>query len=343
MVRPPVPMMTRACRTGLCAVLLYAGVSAPLTARAQTASAPPTTPPAAAPSVTAPSPAAPAPVSVPVAVPEAAAAGCVKDTECKGDRICVAGRCVAPSPAPEPVAPQPETSVLRPAPSSLTPGVVVGHEGAVPAAPPPTMVVLYTPPSEDKVSTTGLTFGLRLGVGFPMGPAVPPTSAALGGASTGLVSDVVQFIVPVTADLGYRLSPHWYVGGYLSVGYGPGANCMAGGTGSASCYDVDIRFGASAEYNFLPGRRVQPWLGAGFGWEILNDFESDGTPDDAGSGSADGIEFAHIAAGFDVRLSDRSRIGPYFETTFAEYDNGLVHEWFIVGGRWRYDTNWWKR
>ena len=30
-------------------------------------------------------------------------------------------------------------------------------------------------------------------------------------------------------------------------------------------------------------------------------------------------------------------------TTFADYDNGYVHEWYIVGVRWHFDTNWSSR
>jgi hypothetical protein len=198
------------------------------------------------------------------------------------------------------------------------------------------MVVLYTPPDVG-VSTRGLTLGLAVGVGFPGGFTSGPNSAA---GSSGLASDQFGVMIPFTATLGYRISPHWYVGGYFSGGYVTGsATCNFDGTDDASCSSADYRFGFDVEYNFLPSRTWQPWLGGGAGWEVTNNFFSDTTNGPTAS-SANGVEFAHVTAGIDYRLTDRDKLGLYGLVAFDTYDNGYVHEWYMIGMRWRHDTNW---
>jgi hypothetical protein len=330
-----------------------------------------------------------------------AATGCVKDTECKGERICVAGQCVFPpspnappapppvSPAPPPAAPPPNAAPPEPpAPPAMPPAepaplpapppapeppapapppggtltpAIVAPSGPPSAQPPgsPQMVVLYTPPSEDKVSKSGISIGVRFGIGFPAGPAeAPSTIVGMDGMliqSSGELGDAVGVILPVTVDVGYRINPHWYTGGYVSVAYGtaPSSACASMGTDAASCYESDIRLGLDVQYNFFPTWKFQPWLGVGAGWEILNSIATDDAGDEE-SGSINGVEFAHIDLGVDYQFADRQRTGPYFTTTFGDYTSApagipptsqtiFVHEWFMVGWRWRYDTNLWHR
>jgi hypothetical protein len=205
------------------------------------------------------------------------------------------------------------------------------------------MVVLYTPPAEESVSNRGLTLGVRVGVGFPGGSAVAPVNEVVtGGTSSGALGDVVGVLIPVTFDIGYRLSPHWYVGAYLGVAYGTGANCAETGEGAASCYETDIRLGLDVQYRFFPSSVFQPWVGVGAGWEVLNQISTDDQGDEE-SGSLNGVELAHIDVGADFRLGSPTyapaKLGPYFETTFGEYAKGYVHEWYTVGLRFHYDTN----
>jgi hypothetical protein len=201
------------------------------------------------------------------------------------------------------------------------------------------MVVLYTPPALEKLTRSGLTFGLSFGVSLPNGKAQGSTTDPLTGlVSTGLESDVVGVLLPVTLDIGYRLTPHWYLGGYFGVAYGTGSNCAEGGTDSASCWETQIRVGVDAEYDIVTDRWYQPWVSVGVGWETMNEMETDQEGDES-SGSSNGIEFANVGVGVDFRVHDRSRLGPYFMTSLATYDNGYVHEFFTFGARVRYDTN----
>ena len=204
------------------------------------------------------------------------------------------------------------------------------------------MVVLYTPPAPENISRTGLTIGLSFGVSLPNGKAQALLTDPLTGlTSSGLESDVVGVLLPVTLDVGYRLSPSWYLGGYFGVAYGTGSNCAENGTDTASCSETQIRVGVDAEYKFMPDRVPQPWVGAGVGWEIMNQMQTDNEGNET-SGSTNGVEFAHVGVGVDFRLGPPRvpvQLGPYFLASFATYDNSYVHEFFTLGARVRYDTN----
>ena len=307
--------------------------------------------------------------------PIAPAAGCVKDTECKGDRICVAGACVdprpvAPIPAPAPIPPPAPVPIPTPAPPPAPvpmpeapvapPAVVTPAPIAPPASPAekqnvilapaaasdpvqPQMVVLYTPPSDAHISPTGRTFGVSLGASIPGGAAVAAVAPnAMGASTTGNLADAISILAPVLVlEAGYRLSPRWYIGAYASFAYGFAANCSSQGTDQASCYDTDFRFGVDVQYRILTESSFQPWVGGGVGWEILNQIESNDEEED--SFSLNGIEFFHAEVGLDLTGKHRTKTGPYFQVALAEYDNGYVHEWYTLGWRVHYDTNWAQR
>jgi len=61
-----------------------------------------------------------------VLLPATVRAGCDKDADCKGDRICVSGECTAPPQAAQPVllAPAPQATPFAPTAMSLTPAHV---------------------------------------------------------------------------------------------------------------------------------------------------------------------------------------------------------------------------
>lgn len=58
------------------------------------------------------------------ATPAVANAGCEKDSDCKGDRICVKGECAAPAPATQSPALPPSPVVPGPAPGSFAPSAM---------------------------------------------------------------------------------------------------------------------------------------------------------------------------------------------------------------------------
>src|SRR5687768_15836360 len=63
-----------------------------------------------------------------------AAAQCTKDTECKGDRVCDAGKCTSPLPAAPPPPPGPAAA---PPPAGEPSAAPAGEPAAAAVAPPP--------------------------------------------------------------------------------------------------------------------------------------------------------------------------------------------------------------
>jgi hypothetical protein len=215
-------------------------------------------------------------------------------------------------------------------PAPFTPVTVTP---AVPEAPP------------EPLRPHGFSFGLRLDLAYPFGSINSASGTTdLNEGSTAGFSDYFGVLVSFTADLGYRLSPHWYVGGYFAVGpatnpIGSQTNC----TDSSQCSLNDIRFGFDAKYLGSPAAFVDPWIGAGFGWEIAN------VSTDPSAFSSNGPEILHLRAGLDFRLTQHLFVGPEAMFAMGVFTNGLgvnassgadisatVHEWLSVGasGHW---------
>ena len=122
-----------------------------------------------------------------------ASAQCTKDTDCKGDRVCEAGKCASPTLPPAPAAP----------PGSETP-----TPGTVPAAAAPATGEAAAPAAPDAVPSAAL----------PPAPVVnvqldsAPNSAAPDAALTPLHEDEPQF---------RRRSKNAMIGGIAMVSVGP--------------------------------------------------------------------------------------------------------------------------
>ena len=88
--------------------------------------------------------AAPPPAPVPVAAaeaPKSKPAGCEFDTQCKGDRVCIDGKCVSPEPKAS-------------APAEATPPAPTPPVVASAAAPPAKAVATKAPPATASKATT---------------------------------------------------------------------------------------------------------------------------------------------------------------------------------------------
>lgn len=203
---------------------------------------------------------------------------------------------------------------------------------------------------------TGFSTGLRLGVGVPLGKA----GQDLFGAGRDL-GDLTPWRMPVWLDVGYALSGALTIGAYAQVG--------AGGVGDACAGDCDwsdARLGVQAEWRFAPGAPVNPWLGAGLGYEWLSfrQLLVGQVPDGMGGmETVTGRATEHFAGpeltlqgGVDFQVEDALRIGPYASATASQYvtdsfsctpanelcpDGGSIHgaafhSWIGVGLRGAY-------
>jgi len=200
------------------------------------------------------------------------------------------------------------------------------------AAPQSTRDVAVDPEMTAKVPTdaahrTGVTTGLRLGLGMPLGKAGEPNLSGIPGAEQTAqrdLSDLTPWRAPVWLDIGYSLSGALTIGAYGQVGVGGNGDACVG-----DCDWSDIRIGAQAELRLLPGAPVDPWLGVGLGYEWLSyrQLVSGSIPNAAGelvdvtvraTETFGGPELL-LQGGIDFQVEDALRVGPYVSATLAQY------------------------
>ena len=169
----------------------------------------------------------------------------------------------------------------------------------------------------------GASVGFRAGYGKAFGDAVDSTAQ----------SSLIQGMIPFWVDIGYRLNPKLYLGGYFqfAIGMVPG-DCPG-------CSANVMRFGFNLHYHLLPGDDYDPWVGIGAGYEILNLNLYPGS----GSASLRGFEIPNVQLGVDIRATDNLSAGPFVTFALAEYTsasgypvsgvNKKLHEWLIFGVR----------
>ncbi|HEX7667785.1 MAG TPA: hypothetical protein VF407_24830 [Polyangiaceae bacterium] len=186
-------------------------------------------------------------------------------------------------------------------------------------------------PSDAPPARTGFQMAARLGYQVP-----------LGNAADGVKqSDIFGGQVPVYLDIGGKVHPNVFVGGYLGLGIG---GCGDGFAQSQSCASASFHFGAEILVSILPDRLVDPWVGYGIGIETGAVSTGDNR-----TGSLLGVEFGHFLGGVDFRVTKGFGIGPYLDFGVGEYtsqsykvngveltsgiDGKAVHESFTLGAR----------
>jgi hypothetical protein len=193
-------------------------------------------------------------------------------------------------------------------------------------------------------SGSGFELGLRSGYGLPIGDAV----------QNGKMSDLISGMIPFWADVGYRIDPNWYVGGFYQFGLGfvPTSLSTAGcNVTGVSCSIMEHRFGLNVHYHFLPDQNLDPWVGIGAGYEIYR--LSASAQGLTASASFSGFEFGNAQLGLDYKVSRAFGIGPFVMITIAQYSNAsasvagqdipvpafnkTIHEWLIFGLRGVFD------
>ncbi|MEO8875927.1 MAG: hypothetical protein ABI461_10090, partial [Polyangiaceae bacterium] len=98
----------------------------------------------------------------------------------------------------------------------------------------------------------GFQMAIRTGYNIPM-----------GNAATGLkMSDTFGGQVPVILDIGGKVHPNIFIGGYLGLGFGGCGNELGSNT---TCLSDSLTIGAEILFSILPRGRVNPWVGYGIG------------------------------------------------------------------------------
>src|SRR4051812_36245256 len=188
---------------------------------------------------------------------------------------------------------------------------------ATPPPPPPPAKKASHASSEDDGS--GFSLGVRAAFAWPYGGLDDSTD----------VAQVINNLVPVRIDAGYWINRNIYVGLYGHYGFAF-SNCNLG----RSCSAHDLNFGIEGIYNLAPTQMIQPWVGLGFGYEILN-LNSSGDET-----TFKGLELGNVELGFDFAPSKNMTIGvfgavPIYSkyTSFSangqsnDIGNQVVHRW----------------
>jgi hypothetical protein len=205
----------------------------------------------------------------------------------------------------------------------------------------------------------GLEIGASVGAGLPIGDVDAPRTI-FGNTVDDPLSRTVAILVPIGLEVGGHVARSWTLGGSLTIAPAiPGSSLGSQCTG-ISCTVLDFRIGFGARYHFRPEDRLDPWLGAGLGYEWLHVGAS--TQYQSSEASASGFELARLEAGLDwgfraptthadgTVTSRAFRFGPFVELTLAQYDWRTVfpsssrfdstarHGWLMFGLRFAFDT-----
>jgi len=190
---------------------------------------------------------------------------------------------------------------------------------------------------------TGFQMDVRTGYSVPMGKlASADQAAAVPGTK---LSDMVSGQVPFIVDIGGKIIPELFLGGYLGLAFGGagGAVKRACDLDGESCVAVGVHLGIELQYQIRPAAFVDPWIGYGLGIESLAlSFARGGTTESVGFS---GFEFARLMAGVDFRITRVFGVGPFIDLSLAQYtsekvgsqsatlDNTATHEWLTLGAR----------
>lgn len=194
--------------------------------------------------------------------------------------------------------------------------------GTASAAPPP-------PPR------VGFQMAIRTGYSVPMGQAQQ-------GAD---MSDFVSGQVPFIVDIGGKIIPQLFLGGYFGLGFGAPAGTVKRECDllAATCVAVGLHLGIEVQYHFLPHGSVNPWLGYGLG--IESTAVSLSVDNRSQSLGYTGFEFARLMGGVDFRINRVFGLGPFVdlslsqfnrisdESTSATIPNQATHQWLTIGAR----------
>lgn len=163
------------------------------------------------------------------------------------------------------------------------------------------------------------------------GFAMPVGRVSDGGA---VLENTYDGSIPIWLDVGYRFTDKVVAGVYFQWGYAFPNDCPGGG---ATCDGYNLRTGIEGFYHFMPDRKIDPWVGAGIGYELQH----------ATLGSTDyylqGIEYLNLQVGADRKIGSRFTVGPYASVSLSQYlsedtgtgfrdiDGGAVHSWLQLG------------
>jgi hypothetical protein len=204
----------------------------------------------------------------------------------------------------------------------------------------------------------GFELGARIGYGIPLGKISEEST------TDNDLSDGISGMIPLQLDLGYRVIPPLMIGGYVMYGFGMTGDALSKSCdrakslgADASCSAHDVRLGLQVQYHIMPEGKVDPWVGAGIGYEWLTvgvDLSGGGASQEQSS-TGGGFEFINLQGGADFSVAPGFGLGPFLSLSVAQYstissscdgdgcgtidsvskdiDKKAMHEWLTLGVR----------
>ncbi|MCY1001921.1 outer membrane beta-barrel protein [Myxococcus sp. MISCRS1] len=177
----------------------------------------------------------------------------------------------------------------------------------------------------------GFALGLRAGFAVPYGDLAGNPNGEGDGAPVG---DLVSSVIPLELNAGYFFNKNFYLGAFFQYGLGSlNTEEVAGeedpcSVDGVSCSASQLRFGVNAAYHFDATPLVDPWVGVGIGYEILNtkiSLELLGEELSVKT-SVKGFEFVSAQGGVDFRISPKFSVGPYITATVGQYSSASLSD-----------------
>jgi hypothetical protein len=188
------------------------------------------------------------------------------------------------------------------------------------------------PEPSTAMANRGLQLGIRMGYAFGSG-------VVYSGLS---VMDGSHGAMPLIGDIGIRFLPWLYAGLYGQ--YAPvftrpnDVECFQG----FQCNAQDYRFGLEADFHVAPRTRLDPYVGVGWGYEILHTHLQGPQVVPTAAGFAPGSvnvsvidrgwEFVTLTGGFDGRIDPSLGIGLFASVSLNEYGVHTGTQTVSVGG-----------
>lgn len=194
--------------------------------------------------------------------------------------------------------------------------------------PPPRAVDASLPPA-----ARGFQAAFRSGVQLPWGDASEAQGDELGSR--------YAWQLPLLVDAGFKLQKPLFFGLYAGIGFGKiGSSAEAEAacaSADVSCRVVSYQLGLQGQYHFRPAERLNPWLGCGFGYEVVR--QSLTGPSYSELQQSSGVTLLKVGFGIDYRSS--FGFGPFIEAsagrfaaTSTEVDGKEVHEGPVNPSTW---------
>lgn len=157
-------------------------------------------------------------------------------------------------------------------------------------------------------ANAGFVLGAGTGLAKPMG--------AMGDDWD--MSDATSIMFPVELQLGWKFADQLTVAGFFAMDLGvPGGDFKDGCESSELCTVTQARVGFQGRWNFMPTRRLDPWVGVGLAWETF------AMENDAATTNLKGLA-VDAMAGVDYWLTPKFAVSPWLGLSVGKYTDWKV-------------------